>query len=433
MSRTFTNIDDAALCELIRSAKHRLVFVAPGLRPVVAHELEASMDRVPASMMQLVLDVDAEVSRLGYGDRDFKGMERLQQAAAKHGLQVHHHPGIRIGLLIADDTTIVYSPTPELIEAGSKQPDKPNGIQLGGVPAQLAVACALDGSPTNEAELSKKPIDAVKVAEVMKELKDRPPKEFNVARIERVFNSMLHYVELRIEDYKLTARSMRIDSTLFGVQTKEVMERLTNRYRLFAESETLTVEIPSFGPDGQPDPNGGKERFDARSIDHERTRLKRKFIIEAGKHGSLILRKNVKDFERELEVLRAKIEAFKQEVQKVVEKRADEIIAELIEALGERLRREPPDHWRSRFIGQEPTDLDVRRLFEDELRSEIQRVKSDFEPRIFTTYKDVTYQTFQDPEFKGILEKQFGKTAVTDIFREYDAAPEQQAVRMKGA
>jgi hypothetical protein len=116
-----------------------------------------------------------------------------------------------------------------------------------------------------------------------------------------------------------------------------------------------------------------------------------------------------------------------------VEKRADEIIAELIEALGERLRREPPDHWRSRFIGQEPTDDDVRRLFEDELRSEIQRVKSDFEPRIFTTYKDVTYQTFQDPEFKGILEKQFGKTAVTDIFREYDAAPEQQAVRMKGA
>jgi hypothetical protein len=31
MSRTFTNVDDRVLCDVIAQARHRLVFVAPGI------------------------------------------------------------------------------------------------------------------------------------------------------------------------------------------------------------------------------------------------------------------------------------------------------------------------------------------------------------------------------------------------------------------
>jgi len=82
----------------------RLVFVAPGVQLKVACALADAMDMITLESLHIVLDVDSEVSRLGYGD--MAGLELLQTAAAQHGLTVHHHPGIRIGLLIADDTRL---------------------------------------------------------------------------------------------------------------------------------------------------------------------------------------------------------------------------------------------------------------------------------------------------------------------------------------
>ena len=71
MSRTFTSVDDRVLREVIGQARQRLVFVAPGIRPLVAEALATAMQAVPAAAIHLVLDVDAEVCRLGYGDKDF--------------------------------------------------------------------------------------------------------------------------------------------------------------------------------------------------------------------------------------------------------------------------------------------------------------------------------------------------------------------------
>jgi hypothetical protein len=431
MDRTFTNADDVALCALIAKARERLVFVGPGIRPVVAEALTKAMELVPRERIHLVLDVDPEVCRLGYGDKDFKGMERLQEAAAKHGLQVNHHPGIRIGLVIADDATLIYSPTPELIEAGSRQPEKPNAILLqNAVPPQLATACGAGPNGPVAPEVGSKPIDTRMVEQAKTELRERPPKEFNVARMERMFNSMLHYVELSIEDYKLASRTLQLDAKLFGVQNEDVINRLTNKYRLFAESDTLTVEIPVFGVDGQPD-GDRKRMFNAKDIDRERSRIKKKFIIEAGKYGLLILRRNVKDFEHELESLRVQIAAYRTAVQDQLKEKLHVIVNELLNALCERLLAQPPDHWRSRFLGKAPTKADIERLFMEDVQREVDRVRMDFKPKVFTAYKDVTYRTFKDEEFRAILEKRFGKEAIAGIFREYDVAPDNEAVRQK--
>jgi hypothetical protein len=53
------------------------------------------------------------------------------------------------------------------------------------------------------------------------------------------------------------------------------------------------------------------------------------------------------------------------------------------------------------------------------------RVRTDFEPKVFIAYKDVTYQTFKDEKFRELMEKRFGKDAINAIFNEHDAAPEQ--------
>src|SRR5215208_5075422 len=187
---TFFRVDDTALVEVIAGARERLVFIAPGVRTQVAEALAKAIESLPPMGLHLVLDVDAEVCRLGYGS--MQGLALLQAAAAKHGLPLRHHPGIRIGLVIADDTTVIYSPTPLLIEAGSVQPDKPNAIILRGeVPLTVTDACGLDPAGVAEVQVGKNPVDAVALEAVAQDLRDRPAKKFNVARIERVFSSLL--------------------------------------------------------------------------------------------------------------------------------------------------------------------------------------------------------------------------------------------------
>jgi len=432
MDRTFTLVNDDVLINHIGRAQRRLVFVAPGIRQLVAEALARAMDVVPKHAMHLVLDVDAEVCRLGYGDEDFKGMEILQAEAARHGLTVNHHPGIRIGLLIADDTTLIYSPTPMLIEAGSKHADKPNAIVLQSeLPAQLANACAVGETGSATLEVGYDAIDPAKVQKVKEALEERPPKEYNVARVERVFSSMLHYVELRIEDYRLMSRSLSLNPKLFGVKNADVVRRLTNRYHLFAETDSLVAEIPSVGEDGKTQADKPKVKFGPHSVDEERKRIKNKYIIESGDFGLVILRKDVDDFEKEIAVLKVQIEEYKSAVQDVITRRTDEIVSELLAALTETLKANPPDHWRSHYLGKTPTDADIKRLFEEEVRSEVERVNTDFNPRIFHAYKDVTYQTFKDEKFRKLLEDRFGKEAIDRVFSEYDAAPEQAEVRKR--
>lgn len=412
------------LCEVVEQARNRLVFIAPGIRPPVAEALSHAMQVVPVNAIHLVLDVDAEVCRLGYGDKDFKGMEILQTAAAAHSLTVNHHPGIRIGLLIADDTTLVYSPTPELIETESRQPDKPNAIVLKNeLPPTLADACAIGNDGFKTVEVGLDQIDKRKVEEVKKDLELRPPKEFNVARIERVFSSLLQYVELKIKDYKLGSRTLKLKAELFGVRDEVVVRRLTNNYRLFSESDALTVEIPNIGDDGQEVPNAPKIKFDAVSIDRERQRIKKRFVIDAGKFGTLILRKDVPAFENEIETLKAKIAEYHKAVREQIELRIQEIVDELLAALHDRLKASPPDNWQSRFLGKEPTEADLSRLFREDIQGEVKRVKTDFDPQVTVVYKEVTYQTFKDPDFRKLVEKRFGKQSIEDILDEHDAAP----------
>ena len=424
-ANTFIRVDDDTLIKEIGRARQRLVFIAPGVRKKVAAALASAMDVVPCDEVHLVVDVDPEVCRLGYGSID--GLEILQKAAGEHNLTLNHHPGIRIGLLIADDITLVYSPTPLLIEAGSQQPTKPNAIILKAeLPPTLADACAVGEERHATLEVGKDAVDANQVKEVKHDLDERPPKKFNVARAERVFNSLLHYVELRIEDYRLTTRSMLLRPELFGVRNEEIIRRLTNRFNLFAEkAEALTVEIAAIAADGKPDAKK-KEKFGPLSVDRERNRIKKKYIIEAGKFGLLILRRNVHDFEEEIKVLEKKLEAYKRAVEAELKRRTDDIVNELLAALMERLQKEPPEHWRSRHLSDPLTEDDVKRLFEEDVRSEVERAKTDFDPQIFTTFKDVTYETFKDAKFREIMENQFGKDAIDRLFSEHDAAPEDR-------
>ncbi len=171
--------------------------------------------------------------------------------------------------------------------------------------------------------------------------------------------------------------------------------------------------------------NKPKEKFGPLSIDRERNRIKKRFVMEAGRYGSLILRRDVPAFEQEIKVLEAKIVEYRQVVQKQIETRIQQIVDELLAALLEHLKAAPPDQWHSRFLGKQPTEEDIKRRFREDVEAEVNRVKTDFDPKVVTAYKDVTYHTFKDPMFRELMEKRFGKESIAAIFTEHDAAAEQ--------
>ena len=145
--RTFTNADDARLSAAIKAAKAVLIFVAPGVTNAVADALVSVINRPDRpARLSIVLDVDPEVCRLGYGTID--GLKKVRGALTTHGLILQQQQGLRIGLVFSDATVLFFSPTPLLVEAGSKAPDKPNAIVLSlDTAADAIVQAVADASP----------------------------------------------------------------------------------------------------------------------------------------------------------------------------------------------------------------------------------------------------------------------------------------------
>jgi hypothetical protein len=141
MARLFTVASDEALINLIQNSAERLVIVAPGLSKGIAIALvERLQVGKPLSELSITLDTDPEVCRLGYGE--IQAVDMVRDAMASLERPLHTQAGVRIGLIVADDEVLVYSPTPQLIEAGSTSEEKPNAIRITGAgPQELSFAC----------------------------------------------------------------------------------------------------------------------------------------------------------------------------------------------------------------------------------------------------------------------------------------------------
>jgi hypothetical protein len=113
-ARTFAVASDEALVELISRARSRLVVIAPALTKRVADAVSRRLDDLGRLNVTVILDADPEVYRLGFGDQE--ALEAIRAASAKNLFDLREQPGVRIGVVISDTTTMVYSPVSKNIE-----------------------------------------------------------------------------------------------------------------------------------------------------------------------------------------------------------------------------------------------------------------------------------------------------------------------------
>lgn len=184
------------LAEFIAGATNRLVVLAPAVPQDAAAAIEQRWRALGIERVTITLDVDPEVYRLGYGDA--AALDRLEAVGRELGGMLKRHPGIRVGLIVADDRVLVYSPLPELIEAGPRRASSPNAVVFGAPAPELESALGVGERRHRDQTMGLDKATRAEIDNVREDLKTNPPQKFDVARRVRVFNAAFQFVELSL-------------------------------------------------------------------------------------------------------------------------------------------------------------------------------------------------------------------------------------------
>ena len=206
MSRTFTAATDDSLISLIEGAKDRLAIIAPGLTTPLARALAARMRELRDLSLTVILDADAEVYRMGYGD--VEALEIIRETSNEQMFDLREQPGVRIGVVVSDNRIMVYAPVSRNVEAGSTTEEKPNAIMLhADATEKLAEAT---GAAEGEMEVGVTGMEPDRVVEMVADLKTNPPHPFDLTRKMRVFVTEVQFIELRVLNATFGSRKIKL-------------------------------------------------------------------------------------------------------------------------------------------------------------------------------------------------------------------------------
>ena len=331
-AKTFQAVNDDVLIDLIDQVHERLVFIAPGVRKKVAEAICGAVERLgDAGNVSVILDVSEEVCRMGFGD--IEGLRILQQSQLISG-RLSAQEGVRIGVLITDEDTLIYTPTALLLEAepevskvqphfgGSTDEEnhpvvKPNGILLKNhVPQNLSNACSADGNFAKR-EIGLEEVETRRVDAINDAIKRNPPKPFDIQRKERVFSSELCYMDLEFTGYRIATRKLELPPDLF-VTDNDTRRRLAAKFQVF-DKDKLPKDVKYEYTD-----QSGLRQEELLSIDYidQQIRdLRDEFLIPTGKFGTVMLRSRKADFDAAVDHVLKILDFYKEQIAQNVKNR----------------------------------------------------------------------------------------------------------------
>jgi hypothetical protein len=322
MGQAITVANDDTLCRLIRAARRRVVLLAPAVSKRVAEALAEQWRALPAEAVSVIVDPDPEVYRLGYGEPE--ALTLLEEAARQGHRALNRHRGIRIGLLITDEATLVYSPTPLLIEAGPKRGDPPNAVMLGPPPDSVAaeLGCGPRGLADRTIGLDR--VEPGQIEEIQANLARNPPRRFDITRTERVFNAHFEFVEFELAGTAVHRREVPIPSELMGLAGDEQTRQL------------LKASFRVVDPD---------DRLSGKHLEAKKALIAKAFLKPLKGYGTAILRTDKARFEQEVATLRTAVDTFKEEIREKLRAAMDKRRQSLQKALLPGVLRRPPKPW----------------------------------------------------------------------------------------
>jgi hypothetical protein len=393
-------VDDVYLCQLIQSVKRRLVYMTPGISDNVADAVCKKWDELPSEAINIILDVDPEVCRMGFGT--INALKKLNETARKHRTSIHEQPGVRIALLIADDVTLFFAPTPLLIEGGSDTQVRPNAVKLNMVPTDVAKDIGLDEAGEG-ASVGTTPISPTKIMETNNDLVRNPPMKFDIARKVRVFNSQIEFVEFELRGHQISKKKVKIPSDLLGLAKDDKTKKLLHSsFQLIDDEDT---------------------KISGEEITAHKEKIADDFLVNLPNFGNVILRSKKEEFEAAVDELKKHIEEFQKELAAQLQKAIDKNRAALVNALAPAVIAQTPDRWK-KFLPSKPSAADIRQVLDCELADHFGSAERNLKKiDVSLIFKGVTYETLNDSGFIKMVKK---KMPILKIHEEYEAAKEAQ-------
>lgn len=374
----------------------RLVVLAPAVSTLIGEAIAERWSALGRDAVTVVLDVDPEVYRLGYGN--IEALEKLEPVAAGLGTMVTRHKAIRVGMVIADDRTLVYSPTPQLIEAGPRRPDAPNAIMLGAPPPQIERELGAGPDGVKERRIGQDKATQAEIQAVSKDLKQNPPQKFDVARTMRVFNSVIEFVEFGLLGTYIDRKTVAIPKHLSGIADEKTREQFRQSFTILPANHKLSGE----------------------HLQHDKKLITKKYLRPLKDFGTVLLRTQKEAFLKDVEGLKASVEEFGKKVKGELQAEMDKQRVSLGKALLPLVKRRPPKEW-CRSDGTKPDAETLEQFLSEDLRRAFgtadDLVK---EMQVRVVIKGVTWEMLNDKDFLAATKEALPEYKA--IYDEFDAA-----------
>jgi hypothetical protein len=382
---------------------------------------------------------------MGYGD--LEALELLHQRANRQYFALRHQPGLRLGVLIADDAVLVYSPTPRLIEAGSKTPDKPNAIVLdAGVSAAIESAA---GSETSEvlppdAELGRAAVTDAMLETTRADLKAAPPQRFDVARQAKVVSSRIGYVELEIKGVHLAQRRLKLPANLLHADADEaLLGQLTSDIKPMAIGDEFEVMLfldddgrPVLDDKGKPvsaaSSNRIPEAYTPKRLANEAKMLRDRYLTVLPNYGTVIYNAQRTAFEKEAGAYKARLQAYLGSLSETVKSKASEQADKITDLVMRRLDGKPPRGALPKDFPGGYTNASVRAHIRDKVLGAFEQTFN-LEGQVHWRYKAIAPESVSDDEtFIDAVKSHFPEHEFARLFEQFDAARGETGKHSRG-
>lgn len=349
-----------------------------------------------------------ETYRLGYGSPDGSAdaLEELDEIAKKlgEGRMVCHQDGIRIGILISDSRACIFAPTALLIESSTESINRPNGVIIEPVPANILKEVGLGDRKEADQAIGLDKVMSSEIKKVVEDIKKNPPQKFDVARKVRVFNARFEFVELKIEGCFLSRHKVTIPSELMGLAGDANMQkRLRSSFQLITGDEIF----------------GEKDTVNEKKIVEERKKIEDKWLGNITGYGKAVLRENKDDLNKDIEELRKIVKKYSDAIKEKLKKSIEANVNSLAEQLLPGLKTKFPDRWK-KDMGKDAPEEKMKKRLIDEIgicfRDADNYIK---EMKVEVIYKNVSYESLQNKEFIEAAQKAFPYLEV--LHEEHDA------------
>lgn len=391
-----TIANDETLPELIRSAKQRLVVLAPAVSKLVAASIIDKWRSLGADAVSVILDVDAEVYRLGYGD--IEALVELEKAAHSLGTMVTRHEGVRVGMVIADEETLVYSPTPQLVEAGPRKLSTPNAIRLGPPPASVQRELGQGPKGIKDRRIGQDKATRADIEAVSTDLKARPPQQFDIARTVRVFSTAFEFVEFELRGTFIDRKTVAIPKHLSGIADEKTRKQFRQSFTILPPDHKLSGE----------------------HLQHDKKLIAKRWLRPIKDYGSVVIRSVKEDFLEQVEELRTAVTAFGDKVRSELQQEMDKQRAILCKALLPLVKRSPPRDW-CRSDGSKPDANTLQQFLNEDLLKAFGSAETLVsEMQVKVVIKGVTWEMLTDEKFIDAAKEALPE--FKSLYEEYEAA-----------